>query len=52
LTTFGKQISAETIKVFCEPNTASCGARQALRESKQAPCEPITVSTGTKLAPR
>jgi len=45
LTTFEKQVSVETIKIPCEPNTASCEARQALRE-------PITVPTGTKLAPR
>ena len=38
------QVSVETIKVPCEPNTASCEARQALRE-------PITVPSGTKLAP-
>ena len=52
LVTSGKQISVETIKVPCKPNTASCEAKHALREPKQPPHEPITVPTGIKLAPR
>ena len=31
LATSRKQVSVETIKVPCEPNTTSCEARQALR---------------------
>ena len=51
LATSGK-VSVETIKVLCEPNTASCKARQAPHEPKQAPRGPVIVPTGTKLALR
>ena len=34
LATSEKQVSVETIMVICEPNTASCEARQALCELK------------------
>jgi len=43
LATSEKQVSVETIKVPCEPNIASCEARQTLCEPKRAPREPITV---------
>ena len=45
LATSGKQVSIETTEVLRELNTTSRKAKRALRE-------PITVLTGTKLAPR
>ena len=48
----GRQVSVEATEVLYEPNSVSCEANQALRKPKLALREPITVQTGTKLAPR